>query len=117
MATSGLEAKEEAGAVETPMPGCQTWLRGSWTLTNTVAFSESSGGTLAQIAAAQPSVGCTATLGALSLPGILEKLIRSVVVSTAGRGVGRTQGAAASRSSAPCAPTGWAATRDVRDAG
>jgi hypothetical protein len=76
-------------------------------LTNTVAFSGSSGGTLDQIAAAQPSVGWTATLGARSLPGMFEKLIRSVVVSTAGRGVGLVQGVEAAGTEGMLAASRW----------
>src|SRR4051794_24232219 len=73
------------------MPGCQACVRGSWTLTKTRALRGVCGGTLAQITAAQPSVGWMAIEGDRSAPGILLRLVNCVVVAIAGRGVGRTQ--------------------------
>src|SRR5580765_2134519 len=94
MVTSGYEANWEDSRVFTLMPGCQARVWASCTLTKTRALSGSCGGSLAQITAAHPSVGWTATDGERSAPGILLRLVNWVVVSIAGRGVGRTHATA-----------------------
>src|SRR4051794_30818085 len=108
-AISGCEASWDDGRVLTLMPRCQACVPGSWTLTKTRAWSASCGGSLTQITAAQPAVGWTAMDGERSAPGMLLKSVSCVVVSMAGRGVGRTQAAVAAPMLGDAATTGAAA--------